>query len=368
MDIYIDKENLKSFIKSRNNPNYKDCYDDCCRMLKRQLRINYNFEKTETLEDELNKDGLWESYSKIATQGNGWSEDVDEYLKESIPSRPIVLSKFPPRRIEPNSSFMLNNLHQHSNVFLINDEKASLLQDKGTSLIGPLGQEINTLKQLFCGNDYDFHKLYDTQNPKSFSNWEQLSKDGVNLPLSDIVIMDRYIGSQEDIMQFNLIKLIEVLTRKVKETVNVVLFCNRKYNWKDGNGKTIEIEPNWNDIKGNIKKFLFEKTGNKCNVTIVFFPSPERNEKNKQKDPDHDRIIFTNYMLYKSGDSFCYYNSKGVNISSGISLDVYSLAQKGNYEFAISFLEYAQKIYDKVKQKNNSELIIGDKKSNYITF
>lgn len=363
MDIYIDKENLRSFIKAQNNPEYKEYYYDCYRMLKRQLHIYYNFEESETKNDDL-----LQTYFKTATQGKGWSEDVDEYLKESFPPRKNILSKFPPRPIVPNDSIMLNNLHQHSNIFLIDDEKASLLQDKGTSLVGPLGQEMDTLKQLFCGNDYDFHKLYNIQNPKSFPNWDQLCKDGVNLPLSDIVIMDRYIGSQEDIMQFNLIKLIGVLTRKVKETVNVVLFCNRKYNWKDGNGKTIEIEPNWNYIKGNIKKFLFEKTGNKCNVTIVFFLSPERNEKNKQKDPDHDRIIFTNYMLYKSGDSFCYYNSNGANISSGISLDVYSLAKKENYEFAISFLEYAQKIYDKIKQKNNPELIIGDKKSNYITF
>ena len=367
MDIYIDKENLKSFIRAQSNPEYNDYYDDCCRLLKRQLHICYNFEKSETKNDEI-----LEKYFTTASQGKGWSEDVDKYLEENkppFPSRPIVLSKFPPRPIESNGSIMLNNIHQHSNVFLIyakDDEMASLLQlqGKGTSLVGQLGQEIDTLKQLFCGSDYDFHKLYNIQDSKSFPNWEQISKDNLNLQLTDIIIMDRYIGSQEDILQFNLIELIGVLTRRVKETINVVLFCNRYYK----NEKGIEIEPKWNEIKGKIKKFLFEKTGNKCNVTIVFFPSPERNEKNKQKDPNHDRIIFTNYMLYKSGDSFCYYNSKGVNISSGISLDVYSLAQKENYDFAISFLEYAQKIYDKVKQKNNPELIIGDKKSNYINF
>ncbi len=36
MDLYIDKENLKSFIHSKD----KDLFDDCMRMLKRQEGVS----------------------------------------------------------------------------------------------------------------------------------------------------------------------------------------------------------------------------------------------------------------------------------------------------------------------------------------
>lgn len=346
MEVYIDKSNLCSFINARKDQQYNDWFDDCNRMLKRQLDVKYNFSKKEILENELLK-----NYFSLSGDGCGLSES-DIFSLEMIPVRPI----------KSNSSNQFDS-EQHSAIFLIDDERTSVLQEKGTSLVGQLGQEIETLKQLFCGNDYDFHKLYNIQDPKSFPNWKQLSKDGVNLPLSDIIIMDRYIGSQEDLMEYNLIKLIEVLVEKVHGEVNLVLFCNNTYSW---NGK--EITPNWGQIRENIRKHLKQKIGITSNVTIIFFSKTNKKNNNDNANIDHDRIIFTNYMMYRSGDSFCYFDSKGRMISKGKSLDVNSLAKKSNYDFAMSFIEQAQKLYNEIKQKDNSDLIIGDKKSNYINF
>ena len=72
-------------------------------------------------------------------------------------------------------------------------------------------------------------------------------------------------------------------------------------------------------------------------------------------------------MLFRSGDSFCYYNSRGDVISKGNSLDVDSLAKKSNFDYAMSFIEMVQNLCDKIYGLNPDN-ILGDKKSNYIRF
>ena len=53
-------------------------------------------------------------------------------------------------------------------------------------------------------------------------------------------------------------------------------------------------------------------------------------------------------------------------ISNGTSLDVNSLAKKDNFDFAMSFIQQAQSLYDGIKGLNNPDLILGDLKSNYL--
>lgn len=339
MEVYIDKENLVSFIEARNNPNYKDCYEDCCRLLKRQLHINYNFEKSrDLLENELLR-----TYFVSSGQGVG-NSDADSYISDKFPLRPI--------KSNVANSF---SKKQRSAVFLIDDEKTNLLEDKGSLILGSFGKEVDALKTLFCGNDYDFHKIYDIQSKTSFSGWEQISKDKLNLPLSDIIVMDRYLGGQiPELIDYNLNKLLDVLVERVKAEVNIVFFCNKKFYSKDLKS---DIIPNWEQFKKDIKGKVKNTTGCNCNVTLVFY---------SQSNVPHDRVIFTNYMMYRSGDSFCYYNSTGKMISNGTSLDVNSLAKKDNFDFAMSFIQQVQALYDDIKGLNNPNLILGDLKSNYL--
>jgi len=340
MEVYIDKSNLKSFIEARRNPQYKDCYDDCCRMLKRQLHINYNFQKTKELFD----DDFLSAYFALSNEGQGWSEDVDSYLSEMFPSRPI----------KSNVAIGFSKKSQYSSIFLIDDEKTKLLIDKGTFVVGTAGKEVETLNRLFCGKDYDFHKLYDIQSKASFPNWDQLSNDGLNLPLTDIIVMDRYLGGQisDRLTPYNIYKLLEVLVEHVKAEINVVFFCNKSFYNKE---LRTDITPDWDLFRKEVRDKVKKKTEVKCNVTIVFY---------SQSNSPHDRIIFTNYMLYRSGDSFEYFNSKGNAISKGKSFDVNSLAKKDNYDFAMTIIGDIQKLCDGLK----SDMIIGDRKSNYLKF
>ncbi len=352
MDLYIDKQNLVSFIQEQNNPEHKNVYEDCFRMLMRQLHIVYNFEKS----PQLLEDDVLKPYFMLSGQGLKDSER-DTFLP----------SKFPDRPIKSCASNQFNS-HQHSAVYLVDDEKTTFFSEKSGSLVGGVGDEIQTLKRLFCGEDYDFHKIYNIQDSESFPCWDQLLKDKLCLPLSDIIIMDRYIGMQEELSQYNIFKLVDVLIEHAHGEVNLVIFCDRSYYSRDL--KEVII-PNWNSFKTHMKSLIKQKTGKGGNVTIVFFPksskSYDSSNKKKNEHP-HDRSIFTNYMMYRSGDSFLYFNSKNEMISEGISLDANSLAKKSNFDFAMSFIHQAQSLYEKIRLLNNSDMIIGDKKSNYIKF
>lgn len=339
MEVYIDKENLRSFIHARKDPQYSDCYDDCYRMLKRQLHINYNFAKTK----ELIEDEDLRSYFMMSMQGNGESE-ADTYVTEMFPTRPV----------KANTANEFDK-KQRSAVYLIDDEKAKLVIDKGALLIGESGKEMATLNRLFCGRDYEFHKLYNIQNRNSFTGWEQLKQDQLNLPLSDIILMDRYLGTDVDLAPYNIFKLLDVLVDGVHDKVNVVLLCSKEYYNKNDRRA---YSPDWDKFRRDIKDRLKRKTGFGCNVTLVFYT---------QDNNPHDRTILTNYMLFRSGDSFCYYNSKGEMISKGNSLDVDSLAKKSNFDYAMSFIEMVQNLCDKIHGLNPDN-IFGDKKSNYINF
>ena len=260
---------------------------------------------------------------------------------------------FPPRPIKSNIANSFNK-KQHSSVFLIDDEKAGLLVEKGTHVVGTLGREVETLNKLFCGKDYDFHKLYDLQSQLSFSNWNRLGYDGLNLPLSDIIVMDRYLSGQifDRLASYNIYKLLEVLVEHVKSEVNVVLFCNKSSYNKE---LKKEISPDWGLFRKELRDVVKKKTERNCNVTIVFY---------SQTNSPHDRIIITNYMLFRSGDSFEYFDSKGKAISKGKSLDVNSLAKKDNYNFAVSIIDSIQKLCE----SRRADMVVGDKKSNLIKF
>ena len=85
MDLYIDRENLKSFISSRHN----DDFDDCCRMIKRQLHVIYNMDK-----QSIKNDPILSQWILRINTGRGDSEDTDTFLIDSFPMRPIKSNSY----------------------------------------------------------------------------------------------------------------------------------------------------------------------------------------------------------------------------------------------------------------------------------
>ena len=332
MEVYIDKENLRSFIRARNDSRYKDCYDDCYRMLKRQLHINYNFSKTrELLEDEELK-----NYFMLSGQGNGDSE-ADTYSTEVFPSRHVGMST-------PRS---FNRKHS-SAVYLIDDEGVDSFREVGTSLVGDVNEEVSVLKRLFCTKNGDFDKIYFIQD--DFHDWTQIQTDKLNLPLSDIIIFDRYIGTNLGNSSNNILKLLKILVKDVCAKIDVVIVSDEQYY---NRYKQSMESPDWERFRRTIKQRIEEETTCDPNVTIVFMDDSYR---------PHDRRILTNYMMFTSGDSFSnYFRRSGEIATEGDEFVVYSLANKNHYQFAM-------KKINELSENLAGRHIIGDKKSNYIRF
>lgn len=330
MELYIDINNLKSFIKSKDS----DDFDDCKRMLRRQLHVVYNFEK-----EMLKSEPILQQFVTMISEGRGLSEESDKFL----PSTAI----FPERPIKANS-YSNWNWRELSSVYLIDDIDSRKLKNKGCVLLGETGEELSILMKLFCGMDYDFHHLYDLQ--KNFYSWEQLTADNQTLPCTDIIINDRYLfANTYDLVECNLRPLLSVLAGNVKNRINVVVFTKNKTLLEFGKDKADAI----------FKNTLFKVTGMKPNVTFV-------TSNDNDKIP-HDRFIITNYRLIRSGDSFLYFDTKGKKITNGGALDIDSMANHETYTFVQSLLEKLQASYDDIKRLNN-DMIIGSKESKYINF
>ena len=330
MELYIDINNLKSFIKSKDS----DDFDDCKRMLRRQLHAVYNFDK-----EILKSEPILQQFVTMISEGRGLSEESDKFL----PSTAI----FPERPIKANS-YINWNWRELSSVYLIDDVDSRKLKNKGCVLLGETGEELSILMKLFCGMDYDFHHLYDLQ--KNFNSWEQLTADNQTLPCTDIIINDRYLFTNSyDLVECNLRPLLTVLAGNVKNRINVVVFTKNKTLLEFGKDKADAI----------FKNTLFKVTGMKPNVTFV-------TSNDNDKIP-HDRFIITNYRLIRSGDSFLYFDTKGKKITNGGALDIDSMANHETYTFVQSLLEKLHTSYDSIRGLNN-DMIIGSKESKYIHF
>lgn len=327
MDLYIDKENLRSLIKAKD----RDEYPDCLRMMKRQLHLVYNIDKT-----SLKNDPELMQWVMKASEGRGDSEEKDTFRHEIFPIRPIK-----------SNTCDVWNREQLSSVYLIDDLDCKKL--KGRVLIGEeIGEEVDVLSHLFCGMDYDFHHLYDLK--KNFNSWEQLTMDNQMLPCTDIILNDRYFFNHDcDLVECNLSLLFGTLVKNVSNLVNIVIFTRHNEALSFGIEKA----------EGIIKDKVNSITGIMPNVTFV--------TGKKNSYIFHDRFIITNYRLIRSGSTFIYFDTEGRKITRGGSLDIDSLANRETYTYVGSLLEGLQRNIDKI-YKHNKDMIIGDKVSNFVRF
>ena len=329
MDLYIDKENLKSFIHLRS----EDDFDDCLRMIRRQLHVIYNMDKSVFRDDPEMTQWLLRM-----GEGRGASEETDTFNNDLFPLRPIK-----------SNSYIEWDRKELSAVYLIDDLNTIKLKNKGCVLLGDIGEELRVLLKLFCGRDYDYHHLYDLQ--KNFNSWEQLVDENQMLPCTDIIINDRYLFNDDFMLvEYNLYRMLKAIVNNVKNKVNVVVYTQNDSIRNFGIDKATSI----------IKSAIEKTTSMKPNITYVTSGA-------KPTKIPHDQFVITNYRLIRSGDSFIYFNTKGEKITKGGSLDIDSLAKYETYVFVNSLLESLQSIYNDL-YRLNKDLIIGSRVSNFIKF
>ena len=329
MLAYFDIENLISYVSSSASSKFADCN----RMLRHHFDFHFNFPK-----EELRK------YPEVLK----WITVMTDGIEGKDPE--FSTTFFPPRPLKSNTHREFDREHL-SAVYLLSDERMEMLMNNGAILYSGIGSEVEVLSRLIRDDvDYGFVKQIDVPE---MANWDCLESHST--PATDIIIVDRYLFSDERIYENNVYSLLSKVCSRIKNTaVNIVFFTPPDF--YDRISK-MTFTPNWVATKDAIKKRVEAVTGQKPKVTFVFSRNLE----------EHDRTIFTNYQYFVSGDTFNYFSSSWKVISNGRYLNIHSMAHRNHYKTAFSFLSDMQKVIDEVR-KVNADHIQFDKESYYLKF
>lgn len=340
MNIYIDKPNLLSIVRSVKN----EQYDDCKNMLKKHFKILFTFEKERIMEfTPIDRQEVMLWLSQMTT-GIGLDNVDNVKWGESFLQRPLDISNY--------KDCKLSSVYCLSPKFNSQKKEDTKLESeikKGNLLIACQGEEISLLSTLYF-EDLQFtrHIFFE------ISSWNDLVK--YTSPCTDIIITDPYIFSSPELYQYNIYTLIKLLSRTVKNSkLNIVIFTLKSYYDKI---TKVNYVPDWDDIYRKIRKCAEKHTS--FNVTFV--------TASKDTLDEHDRTIFTNYKLFTSGDTYNYFNSNGDKLTKGRNFYVHSNVTKSNVDISKKFIEDMQRIIDNIKSKGNDSLIKKDKISNYLKF
>lgn len=326
MDLYIDKTNLESF--AANHKHYR--YEDCLHLMQKQLNINFNFNKAEIIENEILL-----AWFKSFTHGVG-NNSKQKFSEEKFPERPLK-----------------SNIHnclspaQLSSVYLLDDERIDLCINTGALLIGKPREEISTLSKLFLQqDDYCLDKKLRIGGAK-FSCWNDLTR--YSFPVSDIIIIDPYIASDNTMIDSNLIEFLKVLANESKCKLNIVLYTNHD-----------QINNLYAELSAKVRTAIRSVTGISPNFTLIQFWS----QRGINSHSEHDRTVFTNYNRIYSGDTFNYFLSNGNIVTRGRELHLSNFGKKENHDLALELLQDIQNNINRI----SSNSIEGDKKSNFLNF
>lgn len=320
MDIYFDAPNLLSFIRSAK----KDKYGDCIRMLKDHFSLHFSFSKSDVesfCDDDMNDFSLWMRSMDNLKEDIKWGDktfDVSFDLKQVEKDQNKLMSVY-----------CLQNSQCYAN--------------KGMLLIASLGDEVDTLSTLFIESNQYTKNVF-----QKIKKWDDLLN--YSSPTTDIILVDRFIFSNQELYSSNLYSILKVLCQKVNnQRVNIVIFTSKE------NGDVIDWDAIYTGIRNKVNGRY------RPNVTFVTV--------NKEVLKEHDRSIFTNYKVFASGDSFNYFDSQGNKITKGRYLHVHSCADSSNADDAKVLVSDLQKIVSYIKEEiHNPNLIIKDKVSNFINF
>ena len=331
MRVYFDKKNIASFFAS----SARTAFQDCLRMIKSQCDIYFTFPK----EIFANP-----PYSLILNQLSSG---------RSISSKPQFIGLFPPRPLKSNVHKDFNR-DELTAAYLIEDEKIDVVKRAGAVLIGAPGEEIDTLSKLF----YDDYQYTTSLTPKrDMPSWEVLSS--VIQPCSDIIIIDRFLFAEQELIEYNLHSFLKIISNNsIEKKFNLVIFTDPVQQIKI-NGKIETFKPDWTKMRADIISY-FKQMDRRSAVNVTIVASREIGE--------HDRSIFMNYANHSSGDSLNYFDSQGRIITNGRHYTIYSHGLRQNLDNGYSIIDDMQNVIDKISSSQKKDVIFGDKECNFLNF
>ena len=311
MRLYIDKENLISLIASKA----QDSFEDCARVVRRELDVQYNFSK-EDIKSDVYLDWFFKSFG----QGVRGKQDF-------VPEN--VSNIYPPRPLKSNFYNVIGS-DGYTAIYLLNDEHiCDVISQKCCILIGKVGDETNVLASLL---------IKDSETPTyKINSWQDFCP---SLPLSDIIICDNHYFKDKNTYEKNDNDIIRALVKIPKGSpINVIIIT------KQGKvDKEIDLSKEQTRIKEIVKKATDSK---KSTVTILTTYST------------HDRCLITNYYRIKHGSCF---HLKENSLKKDVTTEIKTHLVRNNEEVTKDLLKVYQKIV------NNAVESYGDKSSNLLDF
>ena len=315
MRLYIDKENILSFMSERNSD--IDLFDESVRLIKKGMVVHYNFPK-----DEIKKEPvLMAWFCKMNGTGVRFPSEFcpDATIK---PVRPV------------KSNFYLNyDSEDRSSIFLISIEEKTCdnIREKKSILIGKPGDEMSIFRTL----------LEIPERPRIMTEIRSWQDYCPHVPLTDVIICDNHYFKNSYVYAKNDNELIKALASIPKDCFNLVIFT------KDGEiDRQLDIESECGKIK-DIVSSVSGLSKKKCAITIV------------TTNRIHSRHIVTNY--YRISPTSCVHlKDNGLKKDANIFIEPHTDpdAVKTTKNLVSEFQSIAL----------NPVRIYGDRKSNFINF
>ncbi|MEE1260013.1 MAG: hypothetical protein U0K66_07490 [Paludibacteraceae bacterium] len=312
--LYIDKENIKSFVHSRRNK--ENSFIDCTNIISKNIDIHYNFSKEEIKQDPDIELWFRHMYGQGVDNNHKFSDSEDEIS----PIRPISFTDFTDGNEDPFG------------IYLLDDKDACLdVKIHNCVLIGEVGKELEVLQKLLDINDLGEFFVKDI-------TWENFCPQ---LPLTDIVLVDNYYFKTPKVYKKNENTLLRVLASIPKKSPVYVVIIAR--------ASDISCDLKLDDELENIRYLVQEASDCKdSSVTIAGI-----------EDEIHDRVLITNYYRINSSSGFM----KQKRVKNDLRLDIRSHAKKNDYNNSWELINNSYQ-----KAIKNAKFCIGDKISNYIDF
>lgn len=293
MRVYIDRENLISFMKSPKDRSYRKCDQ----FLTEELDVHYNFTKESTKDDESLMS--WVTHIAQGVQGE------HKFIEKK--------SEIFPNRYKLKENFVNKDIEGLSSVYLLNEPKVcDAVATRCNVLIGKVGEEIDVLSQL---------DIYKEDIVEKITSWPDFC---IKRPLTDIVMSDTYYFKnrvQYDMDDHSFLKTILPDT-EVEHPVHIVIFT------QTGN---VGLDFNLRFEQSKMETALKELTH--CdNSTVTLVVSAKR----------HARYAMTNYYRIKNDGVFnllAYDPDKKDN-----SIEIVPHAKRMNETVTRKLLDKAQEI------------------------
>lgn len=272
MTLYIDKENIINWVKSRES----DSFMQSIQLIKKNIDVHYNFPKEEMLKNPSL--GIW--FRSVKGQGvNNQSVFAPE------------VPEFPPYPRKTNFYTQNSSLDVLTSVYLLEDANVcDSISEKGSILIGKVGQEQEIFDSLLALEDKEIQSV-------TIGSWNNYCPV---FPLTDIIVCDNHYFKNKAVYEKNDNELISVLARGKKESpIHLVIITK-----EDEIDSSLDLNVECQKILDLLKKSTSSK---KCSVIIL------------TTRKTHDRSLITNYYRMTHGSSF---HLKDLGLKNNVVTDI----------------------------------------------